>query len=135
MSKIHFMIILDHSGSMEGVRNVTVKGANDLIHAIAEQSKDSGVNSTISLVTFASDVTIDKKLQYVPSDKFGDVDDYYVIGGGTAIYDAMGLSVNGFSFDHKDDRAVVILFTDGEEYNSNIYDASAVKKMLDGKST
>lgn len=54
-AKIHNVIILDRSGSMESIRRQAVSGVNETVQAIRHaQEKDPMQKNTLTLVAFCS---------------------------------------------------------------------------------
>lgn len=123
------LVILDRSGSMSMIRDNMIGGIEQLI---AAQSAEPGM-LTIDLVTFDTEVELTHhfadpalvKVELVPR-------------GGTALYDAIGWSFNGFGQtlaelpDHaRPGTVLVTIVTDGEENSSREYTAAMVNKMIE----
>jgi hypothetical protein len=126
----HFLFFLDKSGSMMGVKDTTIKGVDDFITSIAEASKENGIDSTISVITFDDRVDVEKHLMHRDPATFGSIGAHYHIRGGTSIYDALGVGLSGFE---AEGNVVVALFTDGGEYNSKTYNQESVGALIKEK--
>ena len=123
-----FLLLLDKSGSMSGVRATTVKGVDEFIESIAEASKENGITSTVSIITFDDKVDVDQHLMNRDPATFGSISSHYQIRGGTAIYDAIGVGISGF--EPKSGNVVIALFTDGGEYNSHTYNQTSAAALV-----
>lgn len=121
-------IVLDRSGSMSGIRDDMV-GA--LEHMLREQAGQPGM-LTIDVVTFDDEVehthawaaAEDVRIELVPR-------------GGTALYDAVGMAVNGFDQriealpQHARPAVVqVVIVTDGFDNRSREYTSDIVKSLV-----
>jgi len=114
--KNHFAIVLDRSGSMQGLKPAAQKAVNAIIRAIREGAVTFNQETTVSLYTFANGVSRD--YSRVPATMVGDLVSYYP-GGGTALFDAVGTAITDFEkgFDANDPNTsfVLLVVTDGEE--------------------
>ncbi len=127
------VFILDRSGSMAGLEEDTVGGFNSLIK---KQRKEQG-NCLVSTVLFnsSSRVIHDRvPLRNVPQMTTDD----FVVGGCTALIDAIGCAVHHIGNVHKyarkedvPERTLFVIMTDGMENASHIYGSEKVKKMIE----
>ncbi|MCH5199030.1 MAG: VWA domain-containing protein [Oscillospiraceae bacterium] len=127
------VFILDRSGSMAGLESDTIGGFNSLIE---KQKKEDGF-CYVSAVLFddESKVLYDRvKLSEVR--KMTDKD--YVVGGSTALIDAIGGAIHHIGNIHKyaraedvPERTMFIITTDGMENSSHRYSAKEVKRMIE----
>ena len=129
------VFILDKSGSMAGLEADTIGGFNGMI---GRQKKEEG-EALVSTVLFSdSSVVIHDR---VSLDKIEPLTDrQYVVGGCTALIDAIGGSVHHISNVHKyareEDRparTMFVIITDGMENASHVYSSAEVKKMIEEK--
>jgi len=123
--KVQIVCILDMSGSM---RDLATEVINSFNHFISEQKKLKG-KAEVTLVLF--DHVIEKPYYKVKLKDVKDIDEtLYKPRGMTALYDAIGLTVEEFS-EHKD--VVLLIQTDGEENSSKEYTQSIIKDMIKDK--
>lgn len=135
-NKITEMVfILDKSGSMSGLEKDTIGGFNAMI----EKQKEEDGKVFVSTVLFStySEVLHDRKpLEDVQPLTEKD----YLVGGGTALIDAIGGAVKHISDIYKYARpedvptqTVFVITTDGYENASRIYSSDKVKQMISEK--
>ena len=129
-------IILDRSGSMNGVKNDTIGGFNTFLE---EQKKAAG-EGTLTLVQFDDQYQVD--YLRVPLADVKPLDDStYVPRGWTALLDAIGKTVNtlGEAYakmteDDRPENVVLVIQTDGEENHSLEFKTDQIKTMLERQS-
>lgn len=134
MTDAHYtalLLLVDRSGSMDSIRDDMLGGLRALLE---EQRKLPGF-ITVDLVQF--DDTIDTVYQMVDPEN---ITISLEPRGRTALHDAIGLGVNGFSQridalpDHAQPKAIqVVVVTDGLENASNEYTAKQVKELVTAK--
>ncbi len=128
------VFILDKSGSMSGLESDTIGGFNSMIKK--QQADDEGT-AYVSTVLFnnRSQVLHDR----IPLDKVQPLtEDDYVVGGTTALLDAVGNAIKHVRNIHKyareEDRPSKTLFvitTDGYENSSRKFGYSDVKRLIE----
>ena len=122
------LLVIDRSGSMSSIRDDMVGGLTTML---AEQMAEPGL-LTVDIVTFDDKVELQCSLANPKN---------VVIAleprGSTALFDAVGQSVNGFGQvlaalpEHARPETVqVIVVTDGHENASQEYRASEVRKLV-----
>lgn len=126
------VFILDRSGSMSGLESDTIGGFNSLI----EKQKKEEVEALVSTVLFsgASAVIHDRvPIQEVPPMAEKD----YIVGGCTALLDAIGGAIHHIGNIHKYARSedvpqhtLFVITTDGMENASRLYDSREIKDMI-----
>lgn len=130
----HIIAVLDRSGSMSSVQQDAIGGFNTFL----ETQKKLKAKATMSVVLFDD--------QYEPLYNGKDVDlskvkelttSTFVPRGSTALYDAIGKSINNYiaTFDKtpkssRPDKVLVIIVTDGEENASREYNQEKVNKLI-----
>jgi hypothetical protein len=148
--KTYYQIILDKSGSMCDCIESTVNGFNEQMQMIKSlQKKFSEQEFLVSLTTFNQDVDFDveftspselksmtwgnrKKSWYKKFYK----DVFYFPNGMTALYDAIGKSVQNIQKITKDEIAkdeatvVVVIITDGHENSSTKFTYEQIQSMI-----
>ena len=126
------VFILDRSGSMSGLESDTIGGFNSMIE---KQKKEEG-EALVSTVLFngASAVIHDRvPIQEVPPMTEKD----YIVGGCTALLDAIGGAIHHIGNIHKYARSedvpqhtLFVITTDGMENASRLYDSREIKDMI-----
>ena len=126
------VFILDKSGSMHGKEADTIGGFNSVIE---EQKKLEG-KALVSTVLFSSysqvlhDRVDLKEVQPLDESK-------YIVGGNTALLDAVGNAIKHIRNIHKYARSedipqktIFVITTDGYENASRFYSFGAIKKLI-----
>lgn len=127
------VFILDKSGSMAGLESDTVGGFNALI----EKQKSAEGECVVSTMLFAntSEVLHDR----VPLDKIEKLTEAdYMVGGCTALIDAIGGAIHHIGNVHKyarkedvPEKTMFVITTDGYENASRYYSSDKVKNMIE----
>ena len=126
------VFILDRSGSMEGLEADTIGGFNAMIRK--QQAQPGEVYVSTVLFDHESQVLHDRiPLSEVPQMTEHD----YVVGGCTALLDAIGGAIKHISNIHKYARpedvpahTMFVITTDGMENASRKYSSARVKKLI-----
>jgi uncharacterized protein YegL len=137
--KTRIAILLDSSGSMQSISREAVDMFNEQVRAIRKGAAE--VDTKVSLVTFASeanaplffntDVSNLKELDY----------DQYNPNGGTAMYDAIGTTIDALKLlpeaNEENTSFLMVIISDGQENASKKFNSAAiaerVKSLQDGK--
>ena len=126
------VFILDKSGSMAGLESDTIGGFNSMI----EKQKKEDTPCYVSTILFngESEVVHDRE-------KLGEIqpmtDRDYVVGGCTALIDAIGGAIHHIGKLHKyfgesaPEHTMFVITTDGQENASHRYTSEQVKKMIE----
>jgi uncharacterized protein YegL len=126
------VFILDKSGSMSGLESDTIGGFNSMI----EKQKKEDTPCYVSTILFSgkSEVIHDRE-------KLGEIkpltDRDYVVGGCTALIDAIGGAIHHIGKLHKyfgesaPEHTMFVITTDGQENASHKYTSEQVKKMIE----
>lgn len=135
--RIYNVIIVDESGSMEHLRNVTIDGVNETINTIKEiQSRyDDNQQHYLTLVTFrgAMHNDINTIIDAMPIPRVTSFMDYNPYGS-TPLYDAVGETLTTlYDMIKGDDKATgsVTILTDGEENSSRKWNARDLKRLIE----
>ncbi|MCC7233268.1 MAG: VWA domain-containing protein [Bacteroidia bacterium] len=133
--QVYNLIILDESGSMESIKNPTIRGFNELVQTIQEiERKFSDQKHFTSLVTFNSSGR-KQVLWNMGTDKLKPLsNDTYQPGFGTPLYDAIGHSVIQLEkcFPRNiTPNVLVTILTDGEENASHEFSGPQIKAMIE----
>ncbi len=131
-TRVFNLIILDESGSMQSIKKEAIDSVNETVQTIcAAQKKNEDQEHYVSLITFNDNV----KTTYdcVPAEEVKELTaDTYCPACCTALYDAMGLSLNALRPKvAADDRVLVTVVTDGYENSSREYSGKAIKALVD----
>ena len=131
-TRIFNHIIIDESGSMQSIKTAAIDSVNETIQTIrSAQKKHEDQEHYVSLVTFNDDVkTI---YECVPVDEVKELTaETYQPACCTALYDAMGISLNALRKKvAEDDKVLVTVVTDGYENASKEYSGKAIKALVD----
>jgi len=142
MKTLNYLFVLDRSGSMLSLRQQTLENVNGQISQIKNDAKATGVKINLSILLFDSrGHNHSDWFSYLVRNKdISDVNpitpDQYYPSGGTPLYDAIGVAVEGVQKDlgntlgDTDQKILVTAFTDGEENESKKYTQSSVQKMI-----
>ena len=117
------VFVMDASGSMETMGDEPVQGLNNFY----TKQKESG-EFTSTLVFFSENVTFHHKNingKDVPTLTKND----YNIGGMTALYDAIGQSIE-YQKSIKTENVIFVILTDGLENSSREYKKTTIKNLI-----
>ena len=131
-TRIFNLIIIDESGSMCSIKKEAIDSVNETIQTIrSAQKKHEGQEHFVSLVTFNDDVKTVYDCVNVDDVKELDADTYRP-DCCTALYDAMGVSLNALRRNVTDnDNVLVTIVTDGYENASREYNGKSIKALVD----
>jgi hypothetical protein len=122
--KQDIIFILDESGSMATMGSEPKDSVNRLI----KEQKELDISGTkFTLVKFNSKVNVvynDLPLEDIP--KFTD----YYPSDMTALYDAIGMSINNKRKNEEYDNVICVILTDGMENSSKEFDCKTIKNMI-----
>ena len=122
--KLDVIFILDKSGSMSGQEDNTISSFNEYL----EKEKKNKYTTNITTILFSNKYSILHDRENVKDVKKLTKKDYYV-GGCTALYDALGNTIN--NMEQKDtDKVLFIIITDGYENASREYKKEDIKKLI-----
>lgn len=131
-TRIFNLIIIDESGSMQFIKTAAIDSVNETIQTIrSAQKKHEEQEHYISLVTFNDDVQT--VYECVPVDEVEELTaETYQPNCSTALYDAMGISLNALRKKVAEgDKVLVTVVTDGYENSSKEYSGKAIKALVD----
>lgn len=131
-TRVFNLIILDESGSMQSIKKEAVASVNETVQTIcAAQKEHEEQEHFVSLVTFNTranliyDCVLAKEVKEL-------AEEAYQPNCGTALYDAMGMSLNALRPKvAENDRILVTVVTDGYENASREYNGKAIKALVD----
>ena len=135
---IYNLIIVDESGSMSHLREVTLSGINETIGTIRNAQKEFAQTQvhTLTLVTFDTDSNRPAVRTMIDNQPIANVKKFrdYMPNGCTPLYDAMGQSLTRLHTLIKGDvdaSAVVTVLTDGLENASCEWNAQSLRKLIE----
>lgn len=131
-TRIFNLIIIDESGSMQSIKTAAIDSVNETIQTIrSAQKKHEDQEHFVSLVTFNDDVKTVYECGAVNGVKELTAETYQP-DCCTALYDAMGKSLNALRKKvAEDDKVLVTIVTDGYENASKEYSGKAIKALVD----
>ena len=124
--------ILDASGSMNSIIDDAIGGFNHFLNE--QQQIDEEANIDVLLFDTEFNKIIDNKDIHDVKEL---TNDDYQAGGMTALYDAIGMSIDGEldklgeDPNYKYDKTLCVIITDGFENMSNKYNQSMIKNMIE----
>jgi hypothetical protein len=131
-NKTYIYCILDKSGSMERILDDSIGGFNNFL--TGQKEVPSECDMSIRLFDNTTEELVKhKNLQEVePLTR-----QTYRIGGSTALYDAIGLSIDELgeylaSLDESErpEKVLIVILTDGQENSSRKYTYSQIREMI-----
>jgi uncharacterized protein YegL len=131
-TKIFNLIIIDESGSMQSIKQETINSVNETIQTIRTAEKThADQEHFVSLVLFNSEVKVVNDCVAI-ADVAKLTDATYQPNCCTALYDAMGLSINALrKYVTPGDKVLVTIVTDGYENASKEWDGKAIKALVE----
>ena len=131
--RVHNLIIVDESGSMEVIRKQAFVGMNETLQTVRQmQKKFNDQEQFVTLVTFDSSHTT-WHYDNTPADKTSDLSwKAYNPGGGTPLYDAIGKGISKVNAQIEEgDHVLVTIITDGEENSSEEWTLKMVRTLIE----
>ncbi|MFM9008269.1 MAG: vWA domain-containing protein [Bacteroidota bacterium] len=133
--QVHNLIILDESGSMEGIKNTIIQGFNELVQTI--QGIEQQFPDQEHLISFVSFNGLGHKTIHFkePAVSLKQLDmTSYMPNASTPLFDAMGFAINTLKQSLQEQSAynvLVTILTDGEENASKEFSGAAIKQLVD----
>lgn len=126
------VFILDRSGSMYGLEQDTIGGFNSLL----EKQKADSSEAYVTTVLFDNELrTLHDRLPLAEVKPMTNAD--YTVGGSTALLDAVGSTIKHIARihkyahpDHKPEKTLFVIITDGMENASREYTYDKVKTLI-----
>lgn len=131
--RVHNLIILDESGSMQSIYEPALSGVNETLQTIrGAQTDHPDQEHFVTLIAFDSN-HYNQIYHNTPASKAIDVTkEQYRPNGCTPLYDAMGRSINELRpIISKGDVVLVTIITDGYENASREYNGKAIKSLVE----
>ena len=131
--RVHNLIIVDESGSMEVIRKQAFVGMNETLQTVRKmQEKFPDQEQFVTLLTFDTGHTT-WHYDNTPASQTKDLDwKAYCPGGGTPLYDAIGKGISKTNAQIEDgDHVLVTIITDGEENSSEEWTLKMIRTMIE----
>lgn len=126
------VFILDKSGSMGGLENDTIGGYNSML----SKQKEIDGECLITTVLFDNNYSLLHDRIDIRAVSPITTKEYFV-GGTTALYDAVGATINKISSaqehtaeEYRAEKVMFVIITDGEENSSREYSARQIKDKI-----
>lgn len=134
---MELVFILDKSGSMAGLEKDTIGGFN----AMLDKQKKLDGECRITTVLFSTqDHLLHDRIDIRAVSPLTEKD--YSVGGGTALLDAIGLTISRIvsvqkntAEEYRAEKVMFVIITDGEENSSREYSSDRVKAMIEKEKT
>ena len=123
-NKLDIIFLLDRSGSMSGSENNTINSYNSYL---SKQKKNKYLTK-ITTILFDDQYEILFNRENIKEVKYLTNKEYYVRGC-TALYDAIGKTINFYSRQIKN-KVLFIIITDGLENASREFDKLRIKQLI-----
>lgn len=123
-------MVLDKSGSMGAIKGATVEGFNHQLQTLRDTSPQGGDTKTM-LTVFDGEVEVGDLTRL--SEMKDLTDKTYCPGGVTAMYDAVGKTIEKIRSevtDHEDQSYLVVVVSDGMENASREFDGGEIASMV-----
>ena len=131
--RVFNLIIVDESGSMSIIRKQAFAGMNETLQTVRKmQEKFPDQEQYVTLVTFDTGHTT-WHYDNTPAAQTQDLSwKAYNPGGGTPLYDAMGMAISKVNAQvDDDDNVLVTVITDGEENSSQEWTLKMIRTMIE----
>jgi len=133
VKRVFNLIIVDESGSMSIIRRQAFAGMNETLQTVRQmQKKFPDQEQRVTLVTFDTGHTT-WHYDNMPASHTEDLEwNAYCPGGGTPLYDAMGMAISKVQAQTEDDDNVLVtVITDGEENSSQEWTLKMIRTMIE----
>lgn len=130
MKTIRVEFIVDASGSMGPQQQSVIEGFNNQLLEMKqeEEAKEGEIKYLVSLTFFSSKVV--NAFDKVPIAEVKPLDEStYVIGGMTALFDAIGSRIE--TAEEGEEDVLVYIYTDGHENASSEYNSNTITALVD----
>jgi len=135
--KTYYAFVVDRSGSMSSIRKQTIDNFNEQIQTLRElQNQYPDEKYFVTLCVF--NWKVETVYEDVPLDEVRLLnEETYVPNGGTALHDAIGVTIKGLkkrnkkALKKKKNEALVVILTDGFENSSRKYSGADVRELID----
>lgn len=114
---LHIYFLLDNSGSMQNIKTATISAVNEFI--VSQQLIEDDVDTTLTLAKFGNSLSVVSENTPIAEVENLTPATYAANGGGTALYDAIGASLDNLEkITTPNQNVMMVIMTDGEENSS-----------------
>ena len=125
--KVNVVFLLDRSGSMGRCVEDTIGGYNNYL----KEQRETAYSVFVSTILFDNNYEV--LHDCVPIDKVNDITDKeYFVRGTTALYDAIGKTIEDLDKKQLDNKILFVITTDGLENASTKYHKEQIKELIEG---
>lgn len=121
---LDIVFLIDRSGSMSGSEEDTIGGFNSFV----KREKDKGFNTKVTTVLFDDQYEVLYKRKDINEVK-DLTDNEYWVRGMTALYDAIGKTINLLDRE-VDNKVLFVIMTDGMENDSREYSKEQITNLI-----
>lgn len=122
-NKLDVVFILDRSGSMHDCVEDTIGGYNSYLDS------QKGKKAKITTVTFSDNITYLYFREDI--DKINHLNEKdYIVGGCTALFDAIGTTIERLDYSNINNKVLFIITTDGMENSSCRFNKKKVSELI-----
>ncbi len=131
--RVHNLIILDESGSMQSIYHPALTGVNETLQTIrSAQNAHAYQEHFVTLIAFDSTHYNQIYKNTAAAQAVDITAEQYQPCGGTPLYDAMGRAITELRAEvSPDDVVLVTIITDGYENASREYDCAAIRALVE----
>jgi len=129
---IHYVLILDKSGSMQDIKNLSISSFNEQVDRIRKiQKNEPGIEIRVTLCMFNDEVKMVSFFE--PIDYLHKLNRLnYQPRSMTALYDAIGYTYHKTrELDNRQQKVIMAIFTDGLENASKEYAAADISRIIE----
>jgi Mg-chelatase subunit ChlD len=133
--KNHVAIIVDESGSMSSLRDLTIKAVNTQIDIMRDEAKKTGQETTATFVTFGRRSTIHEIFFQRDISRLNHINENdYHPDGMTPMFDAVGTTIDKMlgqrDAEEENVSFLFVVITDGQENHSHRYNRAQLVKLM-----
>ena len=129
--KLNISFVLDETGSMYPFKEETIAGFNKYLKEVKKERKGKDTSFTLTLFNTAYTEVLYDAIPLKDVEKLNN--DTYNPDHATPLYDAIGKTISSLEKSVGKDKAIVVIFTDGEENASTEWTLDGIRKKIEEK--